>query len=468
MTGVPQPGGRERIARAIDRARRLRRRVLVSVAEAIAAPEDVLAVVERAAQGGECFVWERPAAGFAVAGLGALATVTASGANRFADVQALCRDMAGDVPAPDGDGSAAAPIFVGGFGFAPDPTEDPRWAGFPPARMTVPRVLILRRGDRATLVASALVDERSDPEEVGRRLRSEVDRLETTPVETPDTGSAGSRVVRYEPPEPPLSQWKQAVADTVADIECGRVEKAVLARVCRIASTHVFDCASAMRRLRRAHASCVLFWIATPQGSFLGATPEPLVSLRGGAVRTAAVAGSTAPGTCDAAARVLAESLRRSEKDRAEHAVVVRTIAAALAPLCACVEVAEAPDVLRLENVQHLVTPISGRLSRPRHVLELVERLHPSAAVAGHPRDAALALLQRRERLHRGWYAGPVGWMDGRGEGEFAVAIRSAVVRGAEASLFAGAGIVAGSDPEAELAETGLKLQPLLAALAEA
>jgi isochorismate synthase len=261
--------------------------------------------------------------------------------------------------------------------------------------------------------------------------------------------------------------WERAVAHSVADIRDGRLDKLVLARACTIKASSAFDCGRIMRRLRHAYPSCVLFWVGGPGGNFLGATPEPLVRLSGNTVSTAAIAGSTAPGGSAAANRSLGHALLHSKKNRCEHAIVVQAIAAALAPLCEPLDVPVEPRLLRLGNVQHLITPISGQLKHSHHVLELVDRLHPSPAVAGHPREAALQLLQQREALNRGWYAGPIGWMDARHQGEFAVAIRSALVRGSEATVYAGAGIVAGSDPEAELIETRLKMQPLLSALLE-
>ncbi len=164
--------------------------------------------------------------------------------------------------------------------------------------------------------------------------------------------------------------------------------------------------------------------------------------------------------------RRLAHTLLNSAKDRTEHEVVVRSTQAALTAVCT--EVIRAPGTPRVaqsQSVQHLATPLRGRLADGGCVLDLVERLHPTPAVGGFPRDVALAAIREREGIDRGWYAGAVGWVNRAGEGEFAVAIRSALLAGREATLYAGAGIVADSDPEAEYAETCLKLEPMLAAL---
>jgi isochorismate synthase len=469
MMEVLQHAARERIARAIRRARDRQAAVLVSVSAPIAAPEDLLSVVEQAGSPDEhCFLWERPLDRFAIAGLGATATCSAHGANRFTEIAAACNAIMRDAVTDDGADNAAGPIFVGGFAFAPESAEEAPWQGFPAGRLVLPRMLIVRHDRGATLTASLLVDERSDATALEQRLAADLERVQHPAVSTSHNGCAEPTASRYEAATTTsLPVWKQAVADTVGDIAAGRLDKLVLARACTVVANRAFDCGDILRRLRQTYPSCVLFWIGTPQGSFLGATPEPLVRLSGRTVSTAAIAGSAAPGASPEAARALAHALMDSRKDRTEHALVVQAIRTALAPLCDQLDVAPAPQLLRLDNVQHLMTPIAGRLTQPQHILDLVARLHPSPAVAGAPRAAALALLPQREALHRGWYAGPVGWMDARHQGEFAVAIRSALVRGPHASIYAGAGIVAGSDPEAELAETRLKLQPLLAALME-
>jgi isochorismate synthase len=251
----------------------------------------------------------------------------------------------------------------------------------------------------------------------------------------------------------------------LAEIERGGLEKVVAARALQVRAEHAFDAAAILRHLGRAYPSCIRFCVATAEGSFLGATPEPLIRRVGSAVSTAAIAGSAPRGRSPETDRSLRAALLGSAKEAHEHEVVVRWVRSALAPLCEELEIAPAPQVLELANVRHLATEIRGRLRGAPPLLELVERLHPTPAVAGFPLAAALPEIGRREALDRGWYAGPIGWFDAAGDGEFAVAIRSALVTGNEALLYAGAGVVAGSDPERELAETNLKLAPLLSAL---
>jgi isochorismate synthase len=459
----------EQVAFAIERAQARKVPVLVTVSAAIAPPEDLISVLQQAANGTtHCFLWERPADGFAIAALGVTARLSGHGAGRFSEIAAASDAMSRESVMDAASRALGAPLFVGGFAFAPEPTHDERWRGFPAGLLLLPRLLIVRRKQSTTLTATCLVDASSNGAEVLHRLAVDLQSMQRSAACACDTPANDRIAARYEAAStlpPPV--WKQAVAATVDDIAHGRLDKLVLARCCTVASTRLFDCGRILRHLRRTYPSCILFWIGTPDGDFLGATPEPLVRRCGRSISTAAIAGSAAPGASAAAARALAQALEHSRKERAEHDIVVRAIAEALAPVCEQLDVAPAPQVLRLDNVQHLVTPITGLLSDSQHILELVGRLHPSPAVAGYPRAAALQLLREREALDRGWYAGPIGWMDANHDGEFAVAIRSALVRGSEASLYAGAGIVAGSDPDAELDETRLKLQPLLAALLE-
>ena len=459
----------EEIGYAVAHAREHKTRVVVTVSAPVAPPPDLLSLVQQAgSSAGHCFLWERPADEFAVAAWGTSATFCADGAGRFNHIAAACDAVLRDAAADAASRAIGAPFFVGGFAFAPDAVTEEPWRGFPAGLMLLPRLAIVRRQQRATLTATCMVDATSDAAALLQRLRADLEHMQHAAAGACNEDVRDSVDIRYQAaPSAPLLLWKQAVADTVDDITRGRLDKLVLARSCVVTSNRLFDCGRILRHLRTTYPSCVLFWMGTPHGDFLGATPEPLVRCEDGRISTAAIAGSIAPGSSAAAARSLAHALANNEKEGVEHAIVVRAITETLRPLCEQLEVAPSPQVLRLDNVQHLMTPISGRLRDALHILDLVARLHPSPAVAGHPRAAALQLLHEREGLNRGWYAGPIGWMDARHDGEFAVAIRSALVRGSEAALYAGAGIVAGSDPEVELSETRMKLQPLLSALLE-
>jgi isochorismate synthase len=270
----------------------------------------------------------------------------------------------------------------------------------------------------------------------------------------------------------PAGEWQSIVAQTANEIQAGHYAKVVLARR---ASTRAnggqLDAARTLIRLRGGYPDSFLFAFSQAMGdggrTFLGATPERLVRLHDRVVETSSLAGSIRRGSTPEEDARLGEMLLDSAKDRREHAVVADMLRDALAPVCRDLSIPFPPTLLHLTNVQHLYTPIRGILSNGQTVLDLVERLHPTPAVGGFPRLEAMQAIRAVEQLDRGWYAGPVGWIDRHGEGEFAVAIRSALLdsAGREALLFAGCGIVANSDPAAEYAESRLKMQAMLSAL---
>jgi len=273
----------------------------------------------------------------------------------------------------------------------------------------------------------------------------------------------------YTPPDSfslvsprPHAEWAALVAATVAAVRSGQFDKVVLAREVSVTANRDFLPADILRRLDTLYPSCMVF----STGSFLGASPELLVSRQGRRVRSHPLAGTVARSGDPTADAALTGRLLRSAKEREEHRLVVDEVASALRPVCRALDVPSVPAIVALRNVSHLGTLIEGELEGDEiTALELVSRLHPTPAVAGSPTAAAVSYLSAVEGFNRGCYAGPVGWMDSRGDGEWAVAVRSAEIRGNTARLFAGVGVVSDSDPAAELAETQLKLQALLAAV---
>jgi isochorismate synthase len=222
---------------------------------------------------------------------------------------------------------------------------------------------------------------------------------------------------------------------------------------------------TALRRLASDYRGCAVFAFAVGDACFMGATPERLVAVHDSTATTMALAGSFPRGASPDEDARLAERLRHDPKERLEHALVVDALREDLAPVCLRVVADAEPRIHALANVQHLVTPVRAQLRAGNGVLDVVRRLHPTPAVGGYPRERALELIREREGLDRGWYAAPLGWADARGDGEFVVGLRSALIRDGTATLFAGCGIVGASDPETEFAELGWKLRPMRNAL---
>jgi menaquinone-specific isochorismate synthase len=299
----------------------------------------------------------------------------------------------------------------------------------------------------------------------GRAWVTEVEPAE--PVRRAAGPGAGGRAAALEPSSFVVEAdggrlaWTAAVRRALERIEAGALSKVVLARRVAVWGDQPFAIPAVVDRLRRAHPSCFTFAVT----GFLGASPELLLRRRGSRLWSRPMAGSVERGGSRADDKRLTSVLRSSPKERDEHRLVVEDVEARLRPLCRDIAI-RGPHVVGLSSVAHLTTTLAGRLHRPvPSALELVGHLHPTPAVGGEPRDVALRTIAQLEGFDRGLYAGPVGWVDARGDGDWAVALRCAQVDGRRAVLSAGAGIVAGSEPDAEWAETQAKLEPMLRAL---
>lgn len=441
-------------------------RTLVSVTvEADVADPCAAAFASRLA-GDRWFCWEQPDRGFALAGIGVAHEAASRGAGRFADVAEQARAVGADavLEAPPGLPAGAGPVWLGGFAFDPEGGATPAWSSLPPASAVLPELSLCRAGGRSFLTLNALARPGEDPDRraaaVARRLAA-LRAEEPLPLLDPHP-TAAARIESALPP----SEFEAAVAAATERIAAGEMTKLVLAREVLVRAPAAHDPAALFGALREQFPSCFCFCCGTPEAAFLGASPELLVRRSGASASTVALAGSTRRSSDPAVDDHLGEQLRRSDKDRREQRIVTERIVRALRPHAVWVEAAPEPEIVKVANIQHLATPVIAQLAEPRSAIELASILHPTPAVGGEPWPAAAQALAELERLDRGWYAGPVGWMDAAEDGEFCVALRSALLRDREARLFVGVGVVAGSDPAAELAETEVKLSALLPLLA--
>lgn len=391
------------------------------------------------------------------AGVGAAAMLIGTGDDRFVQIQKAAQTLLDGLSLVSLDGvPAPPPTLLGGFAFQPARTQSPVWSGFGDARFVLPRIGYRRHGGSAWLTVAAN----------GRELTSVAARVRLAREATAALRAleqpvrAGPGVGRFSMgTDDSLEAWPALVAGIGREIDAGRLEKVVAARRIVVRGSALPHPALVLQRLRLEGPACTRFALAVGGRTFLGASPERLVRRSGAGVWTEAIAGSIPnDGTMSG------DALSGNVKERAEHELVVRGLRAALAPLCERVR-ETGPHLHVLRHVLHLRTALSGVLTAPVHVLDLVARLHPSAAVAGTPRDAALAWLDAHERADRGFYAGPFGAFDRDGNGLFVVAIRSGLLDTHQARLFAGAGIVAGSLAAREWSETRWKLKALLHAI---
>lgn len=411
------------------------------------------------------FAWEDPSREFSLAGLGSAAEVVSRGDARFADVAADCARFVQNrlSDEPIGLPAGAGPVWTGGFAFDSNGGQAAPWSSLPPALMVLPEVSIVREGGRSLLSVSIVLSSGADPRPALDRVRARLGSLGDAEIPMLDPPPSGQvRVASAADP----SHYERAVAAAVERIRAGRLEKVVLAREVRAEAPRAHDAAALFGALRELFPSCFSFCVGTPEAAFLGASPELLIRRRGAGAQTVALAGSTRRSADPAVDDHLGEQLRNSEKNRVEHAIVVRRIQRALRAHSVWVETGGEPELIKVANIQHLATPIHAQLADPRSAVELAGLLHPTPAVGGEPNSDATRLIAELEDMDRGWYAAPVGWMDALDDGDFCVGLRSALLRDRVAHLFAGAGIVADSDPESELAETELKLGALLPLLA--
>jgi isochorismate synthase len=296
-----------------------------------------------------------------------------------------------------------------------------------------------------------------DPQQILAPLRALVE-----PPEPPYPGLGGHTLESI----PSVADWQTAVTEAVDTIRRDALRKVVLSRSVIVRSDTAPNGFDLLHHLEATYPRCFGFGWQAGSAAFVGASPELLVRSIGRVVNSNPLAGSAPRGEGEEEDRALAEGLMRSRKDRIEHRLVVDDVVDRLRPFLSNVDVPDSPSLKRMATVQHLSTPVSGTLARPTHVLALADALHPTPAVGGTPRRQSMDFIDKVEGFDRGWYAGGVGWVDGTGDGEFAIALRCGLLEGTQAHVFAGAGIVADSDPNAELLETRLKLRPLLELLA--
>lgn len=356
------------------------------------------------------------------------------GEDRFAVADRWLRELFGTADIDDpvrlpGSG----PVAFGSFSFDPKSSD---------SVLIVPRWILGRRDGQAWLTT---IGEAADPLSLAR------------PPVAPSQLSWGDGTLT-------APAWEQAVAAAVGRIRQGRLSKTVLARDLRAQAAEPIDARVLLSRLAARFPGCYTFAV----DGLVGATPELLIRRRGERIDSLVLAGTTARGATPADDRDQADRLYASAKDREEHAYAAEMVQGALAPLCADLHVPADPELLTLPNLIHLASPVHGTLDHQRSVLDVVGALHPTPAVCGTPTDVAFDLIRELEMMDRRRYAGPVGWVDARGDGEWGIALRCAELDpldGTRARLFAGCGIVADSDPRAELAEAQTKFRVMQYAL---
>jgi menaquinone-specific isochorismate synthase len=378
------------------------------------------------------FAWVRSGEG--IVGWGVHATTTVSGPHRFADARHWWqKQLEGFAVTNTVHGNGTGPVLFSSFSFSPEDVSV----------LVIPKVIVGKKGDKSWITWIG-----SDPQPVLNSLAPMLPKLSVT----------------WEIDAKSAEVWKSRVQTAIDRIAAQELEKVVLARDAEGTSQTPIDPRSILRTLALEYPSTWNFCVS----GLVGATPELLLRLTKSMVTSRVLAGTISKTGDDERDLALAASLARSSKDLEEHEYAVRSVADAIEPFCTSINVPESPFVLHLANVMHLATDVTGALAETlAHVdaFTILEQLHPSAAVCGTPRPQAAKLISEIEAMSRGRYAGPVGWIDAAGDGELGIALRCGQIKGDSIRIFAGCGIVAGSNPDKELAESEAKFLPMRSAL---
>ncbi|QSB49704.1 isochorismate synthase [Parageobacillus toebii] len=355
------------------------------------------------------------------------------------------------------NGTDAVPIIFGGFSFDPFKPRTEKWRAFPHAKMIVPTVLLSLKNGKATLTVTMCSGQN---EEIIKKIGMLIRLLYQ---EQKQQTSSLPPLITYK--EVQKEEWIDAVKKTIENIRKGKFDKVVLAREARLSFADAIDPSVVLQQLREQQPFSYIFAFEQEGQCFIGASPEQLVKKEKDTCYSICLAGSIRRGKTLQEDEQLGKWLMNDEKNLREHQFVVQMIKEAIEAVCKRVQIPSSPQLLKLQHIQHLYTPVIGEKCRAASVLSIVEQMHPTPALGGTPREKAIKEIREAEPLDRGWYAAPIGWMDAEGNGEFAVAIRSGLLQGKEASIFAGCGVVGDSDPMSEYEETKVKFTPMLSAL---
>jgi len=399
--------------------------------------------------------WVIPNEKFWIVGAGQAAEIRVEGPERFQ--QALTKHQSLMNSAVCEDDVGPGPIFIGGFSFNTGSPVNEIWQGFSEGILTLPRWQFVSQRNHRWLTMNVIVHGHMELDSLLDDLSTQGSALLQKRGGLPNFDGALLK--------PSTNHWQTNVERTLDAVKSRKVRKLTLARTVNVSSEKPILPEPVLQRLIQDYPKCRIFAFCRNGSCFLGASPEELVSLHGKIVTSTCLAGSAPRGTSKNEDSRLSSWLLESEKERKEHVIVVDWISKRMKKLCSQLEWNDVPHVIKLDNIQHLETHFAGVSKNAKHILEFVAALHPTPAVGGIPLRPALELIGFLEEYARGWYTGPVGWIDRHGCGSFAIAIRCALLRGNEAFLYAGSGIVAGSDPGREYQETAIKFRPLLTAL---
>jgi menaquinone-specific isochorismate synthase len=411
---------------------------------------------------GERFYWKDPASRTIIVGIGKIMQIQSDqSTDRFFHVEAKWKQLLEDANI---EGKFAiqgvGPTLFGGFSFDPLKPKTDLWSKFNESLFYLPKFMLsIINGE--TYLTTNIICSKDDNETLAEKTIQE--RIVLLSMQAQTVPTKTNPPVRID--ELGADNWKDSVERVVDDLKTGSLKKVVLARELRLAFTDKILVEPVLNHLLKEQAESYIFAFEVNGDCFVGASPERLVKKTGNVILSTCLAGSIARGKSEEEDESLGKELLADQKNRMEHQYVVDMIKTALKGHCSKIEIPNQPELMKMRYIQHLYTPVTGVGKKNTSLLQIVDDLHPTPALGGMPKLQAVEKIRHVEELDRGFYAGPIGWLDANGDGEFAVAIRSGLIQGKEASLFAGCGIVENSNAESEFIETRIKFRPMLHAL---
>lgn len=404
----------------------------------------------------ERFYWSDPTQRITMAGIGSVLTFTASSKKRFREIQNLWEKVSIDhSPYAFGTG----PLLFGGFTFDPLQEKTETWNSYSDSTLWLPSFMITLKDGEAWLTINKIARKDDHVQDLNEEMKEEVHHILQLSKE-PLSDHAVSYIRKREGK---LEDWVQTVTAVQKEMEEKNVPKVVLAREMKLETDREVDSANVLEALRIGQPGCYVFAVDYNGSCFLGATPERLVKKERTKYTSMCLAGSIGRGKTAEEDERNAKELLYDEKNRIEHGYVVDSIRKMMEEVCENIVIPQTPGIMKTKHLIHLYTPVEA--SGTSSLLTMVEKLHPTPALGGTPRNEAMKMIRQQEQIDRGLYGGPIGWLDCEGNGEFAVGIRSGLIKGNHITLFAGCGIVADSKAGLEYEETKMKFKPMLTAL---
>lgn len=408
---------------------------------------------------GKRFFWKDPSEKNMLVGIGICEGIEYSlGENSYSFVEKKWRQLLDNaIVFNEYNEIGIGPVLLGGFSFDPLKEKTQVWDGFSEAHFYVPQFMLSEINGSQFITTNIMIqsDKKDDAKEELKKHSIRYQRVEAFSTTLPLI----EKITEID-----QETWKDKVNKVINELN-GDLKKVVLARATQVHFSNDVETEFVLKNLIQQQSNGYIFALEAKNKCFIGASPERLVKKEGPTVFSTCLAGSIARGKNKEEDDTFAQALLSDSKNREEHNYVVKMIKNAMEEVCSTVEMPSNPKILKMRDIQHLYTPVSGKVKETESLISFIRLLHPTPALGGFPREEALKVIREVEGLDRGMYGAPIGWLDYQGNGEFAVSIRSGLIDGNAATIIAGCGIVADSDPESEYVETAIKFKPMLTAL---